>query len=137
MQLQFLWFRSIGCHQFFYNTATIKILHMKDACQLWLWPHWHWLTCILQFIIHLSNKEYLIEILCNSIFLSIVKIWQQQFNHVLVQILDSAVHLHDLNDLINAKSTIKDQTFWHPPPSSLLLFASVKICKKNYLRHIK
>ena len=79
---------------------------MKDARQLWLRLHWLWLICKLQFIIDLSNKEYLIEILYNSIFSFILQIWQQQFNHVLVQILGSAVHLHDLNDLINAKSPL-------------------------------
>ena len=36
-------------------------------------------------------------------------------NQVLVQILDSAVHLHDLNDLINAKSPLnKGPKFWIP-----------------------
>ena len=79
---------------------------MKDARQLWLRLHWHWLICRLQFIIHLNNKEYLIEILCDSIFLSISQIWQEQFNQVLVQIHDRAVDLHDLNDLINAKSPL-------------------------------
>ena len=138
MQLQFLWFSSIGCHQSFYNTATISILHMKDARQFWLRFHWHWLICKLQFIIHMNNKEYLIQILCDSIFLSILQIWQQEFNQFLVQILDNAVHLHDLNDLINAKyPSIKDQNFLHLSPPSLPLFASVKICKKIYLRHVK
>ena len=80
---------------------------MKDARrQVWLRLHWHWLIRELQLIIHLNNKEYLIEILCESVFLSILQIWQQQFNQVLVQILDSAVHLHDLNDLINTKSPL-------------------------------
>ena len=38
----------------------------------------------------------------NTYFLFILQIWQEQFNQVLVQKLDSAVHLHDLNDLLNA-----------------------------------
>ena len=32
------------------------------------------LICKVQFIIHLNNKEYLIQILCDSIFLSILQI---------------------------------------------------------------
>ena len=92
---------------------------MKDARQLWLRLHWHWLICKLQFIIHLNNKEYLIEILCDSILLSILQIWQQQFNQVLVQILDSAVHLHDLNDLRNAKSLLNKEPKFSTPTTSI------------------
>ena len=138
MQLQFLWFSFIGCHHFFLQHCHYQHPPHEDARQLCLRLHWHWLICILQFIIHLNNKEYLIEILCDSIVLSILQIWQKQFNQVLVQILDSAVHLHDLNDLINTSPpSIKDQNFRHPPPPSLPLFASVKICKTNYLRNFK
>ena len=39
-------------------------------------------------------------------FLSVLQIWQEQFNQILVQKLDSAVLLHDLNDLLNAKSPL-------------------------------
>ena len=92
---------------------------MKDARQLWLRFHWHWLIRKLQSIIHLNNKEYLIEILCDSIFLSILQIWQQQFNQVLVQILDSAVHLHDLNDLINTKSPLNEGPKFSTPTTSI------------------
>ena len=74
---------------------------MKDAHQFWLR-----LRCDIQFIIHLNNKEYFIQILCDSVFLSILQIWQEQFNQVLAQKRDSAVHLHDLNDLLNAKSPL-------------------------------
>ena len=119
-------------------TTTISILHMKDARQLWLRLHWHWLICKLQFIIHLNNKEYLIEILCDSIFLSISQIWQQQFNQVLVPILDSAVHLPDLNDLIDAKSPLnkepKISTSTTPIPPAICVSKNMQ---KNYLRHVK
>ena len=138
MHLQFLWFSSIGCHQFFYNTATISILHVKDAREFWLRLHWHWLICKLQFIFHLNNKEYLIQILCDSIFLSILQIWQQEFNQFLVQILDSAVHLHDLNDLINTKSPLnkgpKFSTPTTPIPPSICISKNMQ---KNYFRHFK
>ena len=69
----------------------------------------------MQFIIHLNNKEYLIQILCDSVFLSILQIWQEQFNQVLVQKLDSAVHLHDLNDLLNAKSPLNKRPKFSAP----------------------
>ena len=138
MQLQFLWFSFIGCHQFFLQHCHYQHPPHEDARQLCLRLHWHWLICILQFIIHLNNKEYLIEILCDSILLSILQIWQQQFNQVLVQILDSAVHLHDLNDLINTKSPLnkgpKFSTPTTPIPPSICISKNMQ---KNYLRHFK
>lgn len=63
------------------------------------------LTCKVQCIIHQTNKEYLIKILCSFIFFSILKISQEQFNQVFVQKLDSIVRLHDLNDILNPKSS--------------------------------
>ena len=63
------------------------------------------LICKVQCIIHQTNKEYLIKILCSFIFFSILKISQEQFNQVFVQKLDSIVRLHDLNDILNPKSS--------------------------------
>ena len=137
MQLQFLWFSSISCHQFFLQHCRYQ--HPPhEGCTSVLVVTPLALICIVQFIIHLNNKEYFIQILCNSIFLSILQIWQEQFIQDLVQKLDSTVHLHDLNYLLNAKSpSINDQNFRHPPPTIPPAICFSKNMPKIYLRHVK
>ena len=137
VQLQFMCF-------FFHRLSSIFLQHCH--CQH---PLHEWCTSVLvvtplaliykvQCIIHLNNKEYLIKTLCDFIFLSILQIWQEQSNQVFVQKQGNAVHLHDLNNLLNVKSPLNKWLKFLTPPTPIPPVICVsKYMPKIYLRHVK
>ena len=79
------------CFSHFLRAATVSVTFFHWLSSIFL-QHCHYqhplyegctsvlvatplaLICKVQFVIHLNNKEYLIQILCDSIFLSILQI---------------------------------------------------------------